>query len=242
MGPALLMHMKLSLVAKTAIACTLTSAFLPSAHASALAIRDKAARTITIKGRMVYSGEAYTPGLADLATQEIQTMWSEPAVTAAGYKILFDVSEHDAREGMSPRPGSDASCAYNFIELRNLRTPGDRSYYTDLGSQYGVFYTSDDIGRSTTAAHEFGHGLMLDHDPSNQLAAPIPGIMFARGTLVRPEFQWDPNADPGARGGTLNPRFRKVRAEDVNAIPLRMLSDDHIDVECIGMGLVKRVR
>ncbi|MFZ4715605.1 MAG: hypothetical protein ACOYL6_17920 [Bacteriovoracaceae bacterium] len=49
----------------------------------------------------------------------------------------------------------------------------------------GVFYTSDVLGISTTAANEFGHGLMLDNNPGDQRAVAVPGIMFSRGTLVR---------------------------------------------------------
>ena len=47
-----------------------------TAQASALAVKDRASKTITIRARMVYSGPAFTPALADLATHEIQSMWS----------------------------------------------------------------------------------------------------------------------------------------------------------------------
>jgi hypothetical protein len=42
--------------------------------------------------------------------------------------------------------------------------------------------------------------------------------MFPRGTLVDPEFQYDPSKQPGDVGGTLHPMYRKVFAEDIAAL------------------------
>ena len=135
------------------------------------------------------------------------------------------------------------SCGYNFIQIINKTNAGDRSYYEGLGSRNGVFYTSDALGTSTTAAHEFGHGLMLDHNDGDQRNAAVPGIMFARGTLVRSEFQWDPRAAAGAAGGTINPQYRKVRSVDIQAIPVSSVRNKlSKSVGCLGDGKAKKIK
>jgi hypothetical protein len=209
-----------------------------SAQASALMKIDEATKTILVEARMVYSGEAATPKIAKATTDEIRNMWNEVPTQVQINQSLYNVKfKIDYVIDSSMKLSNGSSCAYNYIEILNKTDPSDRSYYAGLGSQYGVFYTSDDLGHSTTSAHEFGHGLMLDHNDSYQLDAPVPGIMFARGTLVKPEFQWNPKANPGEVGGTLNPKHRKVRSEDIQSIPFKNDS-----ISCIGMGEVKRIK
>jgi hypothetical protein len=47
--------------------------------------------------------------------------------------------------------------------------------------------------------------------------------MYPRGTLVDPEFQYDPNIEAGLPGGTMHPKFRKVRLEDIMLLNLHRL-------------------
>jgi hypothetical protein len=83
---------------------------------------------------------------------------------------------------------------------------------------------------------------MLDHNDGDQRAADVPGIMFARGTLVRSEFQWNPSAQSGAAGGTINPVYRKVRPIDIQAIPFSTVrADDMVTTGCLGEGKAKRI-
>jgi hypothetical protein len=213
------------------------------AHSSALIERDDASKTLRVIGRIVYSGPALTDAIAEASTREIQDMWSEiptdVKVNGTTYRVEFQIDH--VIEGRQELPNLE-SCAYNFIQVVNKTNAGDRSYYTGLGSRNGVFYTSDGLGTSTTAAHEFGHGLMLDHNDGDQQAAMVPGIMFARGTMVRPEFQWDPKAQPGAAGGTINPKFRKVRSEDIQAIPFSSVRNKIFKpIGCLGEGKAKRI-
>lgn len=212
-------------------------------HSSALIERDDVAKTIRVIGRIVYFGTALTDEIAEASTREIQDMWSETPtdikIGAASYRVIFEIDHVIA--GRTDLLNAD-SCAYNFIEILAKTSAGDRSYYRGLGSRNGVFYTSDALGTSTTAAHEFGHGLMLDHNDGDQRAASVPGIMFARGTLVRAEYQWNPSAQSGAAGGTINPIHRKVRSIDIQAIPFSTVrADDMIATGCLGEGKAKRI-
>jgi hypothetical protein len=47
--------------------------------------------------------------------------------------------------------------------------------------------------------------------------------MYPRGTLVDPQFQYDPSKPAGVTGGTMHPRYRKVFAEDIAALKLERL-------------------
>lgn len=214
------------------------------AHSSALIERDDVSKTIRVIGRIVYSGAAMTDAIAEASTREIQDMWSEsPTDVKIGntlYRVEFDIDHVIAGRQALPNPDS---CGYNYIQIINKTNAGDRSYYEGLGSRNGVFYTSDALGTSTTAAHEFGHGLMLDHNDGDQRNAPVPGIMFARGTLVKAEFQWDPRAAAGAAGGTINPQYRKVRSVDIQAIPFSAVRNKAFKmVGCLGDGKAQKIK
>ena len=46
----------------------------------------------------------------------------------------------------------------------------------------------------------------------------IPAIMYPRGTLVDPQYQYDPSKPAGAVGGTMHPMYRKVLASDITSL------------------------
>lgn len=229
--------LKITLVALATLISTNNS------QASALLVRDDATKTLKVIARMVYSGPALTETIADASTREINEMWNENptniTINGSAYHVKFEIDYIITDKKLL----NDAdSCAYNYITVLNKTNAGDRSYYTGLGTQYGVFYTSDDLGHSTTTAHEFGHGLLLDHNDYDQRAANPPGIMFARGTLVKPEFQWNPNALPGQAGGTINPVHRKVRSQDIRDIPFEASGKvSQRTLSCLGNGAIKAI-
>jgi hypothetical protein len=47
--------------------------------------------------------------------------------------------------------------------------------------------------------------------------------MYPRGTLVDPEFQYDPSVPAGLKGGTMNPFTRKVSQNDIENLKLNQL-------------------
>jgi hypothetical protein len=49
----------------------------------------------------------------------------------------------------------------------------------------------------------------------------------ARGTLVDPQYQWNPSAKPGEAGGTLQPEKRKVTPKDIQSLGLDKLKFDN---------------
>ena len=196
------------------------------AQASALVEIDPNRHVISLTSHFHFYGPEATPALTYSSAEEISRLWNEPhaEVNLRGvpYRVQFRISYSIGEASWYAR--LKHSCANNHVLIRNLTEPADRSSFALRGA-YGIFYTSDDLGHTTTAAHEYGHGLGLNHDDIHQTSAALPGIMFARGTWVAPQFQYDPLAIAGAlEGGTLNPVFRKVRAEDIAALHLEQLS------------------
>ena len=221
-----------------------------SAGASVLVWKDSAHRRLIVLARLNYSSseldDASVAKTAVAGTKEIERMWNEPQasvnVDGTPYRVVFEVesalvtSFHKWFDTFAMDPYDDKSCATNFIDVRELVDTGDRSNY-DLDGQEGIFYTSDQIGTSTTAAHEFGHAMGLNHPAdAGQWREPVPGIMFPRGTFVKSQFQWDPKATFTQKGGTLNPIYRHVRAVDVQAVGFQNLNFNDAGLACVGAG------
>ena len=219
----------------------LSSLFLPMvSEASALLIKNEAKGQITFVSQMIYRGRALTPKIARDSTVEMTSLWNE-----AKAKVRYRGREYLAKFVFSyvldpnHRYVDSGSCAENFVKIENPAHQGDRSFY-GLAERFGTFFTSDDLGRSTTTAHEYGHGLGLGHDDYDQIGTDVPGIMFARGTLVRPEYQWNPQAEPGEAGGSIKPHHRRVRAIDLRKLKLESITFS-AGVACLGAGLAKGV-
>jgi hypothetical protein len=47
--------------------------------------------------------------------------------------------------------------------------------------------------------------------------------MYPRGTLVDPQYQYEPDKPAGTKGGTLYPIYRKVLAQDIGQLKLDRL-------------------
>ncbi|PQL94743.1 zinc metalloprotease, partial [Apibacter adventoris] len=114
----------------------------------------------------------------------------------------------------------------NFIRIEKDKNRLGRSFMRQLGSNTGHWLVSDGLGESSTAPHENAHGLGLEHE-SDQRGRGIPNIMAARGTLVNSEYQYDPKAKSGAKGGTVNPIYRRVRNGDIQKIINNIKTDSN---------------
>ena len=100
----------------------------------------------------------------------------------------------------------------------------DISFVDGIGSNTGYFKLDNLLNNSTTAAHEYGHTIGLLHpDVLDIRGKGQPGIMYPRGTIVDPVFQYNPYAAPLEPGGTINPFTRKVLQEDIDHLRLQKL-------------------
>ncbi len=203
--------------------------------ASAIAHLDQDTHTITIKAHIYYYGPAANEESAKNTTAEINRYWNggsnldqkiEPFTITREYDIYsvnFDVTSEVVSEAAAAALLRKAPAPeFNFIHLLQGNTAaGDRSFMNNLCSNQGTWYLSDDLGKSTTAPHEFGHGFCLPHpDQGDWRGKGQPGIMCPRGTIVESRFQWNPSAQAGQAGGTLSPYTRRVIQENINDLGL----------------------
>lgn len=177
---------------------------------------------IEIVSRLYLYGSQANDRTGTSIIEEIDNMYNQPDVfvqTGNGrMKVIFKVSFHlISIEDAIHMAATNMDFRNNFIriESKNVLTRSFMGF--GLGDNAGHWITSDQLGVSTTAAHEFGHGLGLDHPVHNDYRGTHlpPPIMAPRGSLVDPQYQWNPLAKPGEFGGTMNPVHRKVTEGEI---------------------------
>jgi len=180
-----------------------------------------------IYSNIITYGNAADANITELIGEEIETMWNEPAgvirlksfTANVVFKInaLFQpgITPLDIYQNLDPRN--------NYFRIEEF-AHGNISFVDGLGCNSGYFKLENLYKGSTTAAHEYGHTLGLEHpDDLDIRGKGVPGIMYPRGTLVDPQYQYDPSKPAGTVGGTMHPMYRKVRQEDIEALKLHRL-------------------
>lgn len=183
--------------------------------------------TITIHSHFVFYGGAATPELAEQLRDEVETLWNEPKaqveiarhLLTPQFRITAElvpaIQDIDIYQNTDPRN--------NYFRIETFAA-GNISFVDGLGCNSGYFLLENLYAGSTTAAHEYGHTLGLDHpDELDIRGKGTPGIMYPRGTLVDPRFQYDPLVPAGKKGGTLHPMHRRVLPADIRALRLHRL-------------------
>jgi len=182
---------------------------------------------IIIYSHIITYGHAATAALTEMIREEIETMWNEPAgsITLQNKRcnVIFRISS-------SYEPGLADIDIYQNLDPRNNYfrieefAHGNISFVDGLGCNSGYFKLENLYKGSTTAAHEYGHTLGLDHPVDLDLRGMgVPGIMYPRGTLVDPQYQYDSSKPAGDVGGTLHPMYRRVLKSDIQNLKLDKL-------------------
>ncbi len=188
---------------------------------------DPERRVLLIHSHIITYGDAADEQLTEQMRDEIENMWNEPAASISldgtFFQVAFritaqlrkDIKELEVLQNDNPRN--------NYFRIEEYAL-GNISFVDGLGCNSGYFKLENLYKDSTTAAHEYGHTLGLDHPKNLDIRGKgVPGIMYPRGTLVDPPYQYDPNIPAGARGGTMHPKYRKVLAEDIRNLKLHKL-------------------
>lgn len=180
-----------------------------------------------VRSHIILYGNAADERIAALIRDEIEYMWNEPAVslkvegrtTAIRFRISAayqpDIAVTDILQNTDPKN--------NYFRVGEF-VHGHISFADAIGCNTGYFKLENLYQGSTTAAHEYGHTLGLFHPLNLDLRGKgVPGIMYPRGTLVDPQYQYEPDKPPGTKGGTLHPKYRKVTETDILNLKLHKL-------------------
>lgn len=186
---------------------------------------------LIIHSHIITYGNAANEELSEMIREEIETMWNEPEASlmfdGLKFKVVFritaafipGITDLDIYQNLDPRN--------NYFRIEEF-AHGNISFVDGLGCNSGYFKLENLYKGSTTAAHEYGHTLGLDHpDDLDIRGKGVPGIMYPRGTLVDPQYQYDPDKPAGSKGGTLHPMYRRVLQEDIIRLKLDCLNFDN---------------
>jgi len=182
---------------------------------------------LTISSHIITYGNAADAGITERIRAEIETMWNEPEaeiiIKGTPYAVHFQITAelHPGIDMMEVYTNDDPRINYFRIEEY---AHGNISFVDGLGCNSGYFKLENLYVGSTTAAHEYGHTLGLNHPVDiDYRGKGIPRIMYPRGTLVDPQFQYDPAKPAGVTGGTMHPMYRRVFSEDIALLKLERL-------------------
>lgn len=182
---------------------------------------------LLVRSHIVTYGNAADPETTRYIREEIEELWNEPRAqiffSGRIYTVRFeitasfrpDLDEMEVLQNLDPRN--------NYFRIEEF-SPVHISFVDAIGSNSGYWKRDNLYQGSTTAAHEYGHTIGLEHPEDLDIRGQgTPGIMYPRGTLVDPQFQYEPDKPAGEKGGTMHPMYRKVRARDIEALRLSKL-------------------
>jgi len=193
---------------------------------------------VIIHSFFIFYGDAASDELSRQVAADIETHWNEPHASVPIKKLQYHVhfaisAKHDpfltpvmVYENTDPRN--------NYFRIEEY-AHGNISFVDAINSNTGYFKLDNLLHNSTTAAHEYGHTIGLHHPQHLDIRGKgAPGIMYPRGTLTDPEYQYDPNISAGQIGGTLNPFTRKVLRQDIDDLHLTKLKFDKDGMAILG--------
>jgi hypothetical protein len=188
---------------------------------------DNNTNTITIKANLFFYGNAANDALSKQIADDINLFWNiidgHAMIGGRGYGFILNTTGFYEPNLTQKDVTENTNALNNFYRIEEYSNI-DISFVDGVGSNTGYFKLANLINNSSTAAHEFGHTLGLEHPEELDIRGKgTPGIMYPRGTIVDPHFQYDPAIPAGEKGGTMNPYHRKVLQKDIDDLQLGKL-------------------
>jgi hypothetical protein len=173
-------------------------------------------------------GDAANDAIAKFIAADIAAFWNEAngkvTIKSQNFDVVFNIEGVWSRALTAEMIFENTNPRNNYFRIEEYAS-GNISFVDGLNSNTGYFKLDNLLNRSSTAAHEFGHTLGLDHPAQLDIRGKgVPGIMYPRGTWVDPAYQYYHHVAPGEDGGTLNPYTRKVLQQDIDHLQLHKLN------------------
>jgi hypothetical protein len=187
---------------------------------------------------LFFYGDAASDALSYQIANDIADHWNsakgQVRIKNTLYHVLFDIEAIWAKLLSPEMVFENTNPRNNYFRVEEFAT-GNISFVDGVGSNTGYFKLDNLLNNSTTAAHEYGHTIGLEHPEILDIRGKgIPGIMYPRGTIVDAIYQYSPVALPLAPGGTMNPFNRKVLQEDIDNLNLHRLAYNRNGIAVIG--------
>jgi hypothetical protein len=187
----------------------------------------KRTHQLIIHSVFYFYGEAASAALSIQIADDIGRHWNEPGaevhIQQDRYHLLFKIEGIYQPDLKPATVWYNDNPRFNFFRIEEYAMD-NISFVDGIGSNTGYLKLDNLLQTSTTAAHEYGHTIGLVHPENLDIRGKgSPGIMYPRGTICDPNFQYDPAAEPGQPGGTMNPHHRKVLPSDIANLKLHKL-------------------
>ena len=199
---------------------------------------NKKTKTITVTSNLIFYGDGNSK-LAREAAAKIQNQWNaangKVVIDGTSYSVKFVVTGTYNNSITAEDIKNNTDIKNNYIKFTKSGIAVSYMDFQGKGGNTGEFLIKNiNNPKSTTEAHEYGHGLGLEHPSNTDLRGKgQPSIMYPRGTLVDAQYTYDPkkgnssvNPQTGTRSNTLNPIYRKVTQQDINNLGLDKINYD----------------
>jgi len=188
----------------------------------------KSETLIRIHSDFYFYGDAASSSLAENIASDMAGHWNEPEgwviLKNIPHRLEFRIRGFYEKDLAPETVWFNTDPRNNYFRIEEV-SPVHVSFVDGIRCNTGYFKLDNLLHNSTTAAHEYGHTLGLDHpDRLDIRGMGQPGIMYPRGTICDPAYQYDPAAEPLKPGGTINPYSRKVLQADIDGLRLHKLS------------------
>lgn len=190
----------------------------------------KSESRILIRSDFYFYGDAASKSLAESIANDISDHWNQPSgftlIKNIRYTVEFIIRGFYEKDLQPETVWFNLNPRNNYFRVEEI-SPVHVSFVDGIKSNTGYFKLDNLFNNSTTAAHEYGHTIGLEHPDTLDIRGKgQPGIMYPRGTICDPIFQYDPAAEPLKPGGTINPYTRKVLQSDIDHLRLHHLRWD----------------